>query len=545
MDGWKKNASLTLEITGYTAEGMGVARWEGRVVFIPGTILGERWEIQLLKVKTNVAWGRAVRLLVPSPERVELDCPLAGRCGGCQYRHMTYKEELRAKRQRVQDALTRVGGVSLELPQVLGAEDPLRYRNKVQFPVAQEKRGLAVGYYRARSHDVLDVADCLLQPEAVTTLRRAFKGWMERYRIPAYDEGTRQGLIRHLYVRTNQAGEALCCVVANGARLPHAPELVQALRQAVPALAGLVLNTNTKDTNVILGPNYRIIWGRDFLEERLCGMTFRLSVPSFFQINRAQTERLYAQALEFAGLTGRETVLDLYCGIGTISLALAQRAGQVIGAEIVPEAVQDAQANAARNRVPNARFLCGDAGEAAFQLAAEGVRPQVICVDPPRKGLAPEVPEILASMAPERIVYVSCDPATLARDVKRFGELGYPAVKAQAVDLFPRTAHVETVVLLSKGEIGSKKVRVEFSLEDMDMSGFQKGATYEQIKAYVLEKYGLKVSSLYISQVKRKCGLDVGQNYNLSKKEDAKVPQCPPEKEAAIVDALRYFKMIV
>ena len=544
MDVWKKNATLTLEITGYTAEGMGVARWEGLVVFVPGTILGERWEVQLLKVKTNVAWGRAVRLLAPSPERVELDCPLAGRCGGCQYRHMTYEEELRAKRQRVQDALTRVGGVSLELPQVLGAEDPLRYRNKVQFPVAQEKRGLAVGYYRARSHDVLDVADCLLQPEAVTTLRRAFKGWMERYRIPAYDEGTRQGLIRHLYVRTNQAGEALCCVVANGARLPHAPELVQALRQAAPALAGLVLNTNTKDTNVILGPSYRTIWGRDFLEERLCGMTFRLSVPSFFQINRAQTERLYAQALEFAGLTGRETVLDLYCGIGTISLALAQRAGQVIGAEIVPEAVQDAQANAARNQVGNARFLCGDAGEAAFQLAAEGVRPQVICVAPPRKGLAPEVPEILASMAPERIVYVSCDPATLARDVKRFGELGYPVVKAQAVDLFPRTAHVETVVLLSKGEIDSKKVRVEFSLEDMDMSGFQKGATYEQIKAYVLEHTGLKVSSLYISQVKKKCGLGVGQNYNLSKKENVKVPQCPPEKEAAIMEALKYFGMI-
>ncbi|MBS6348162.1 MAG: 23S rRNA (uracil(1939)-C(5))-methyltransferase RlmD [Oscillospiraceae bacterium] len=543
MDGWKKNASLTLEITGYTAEGMGVARWEGRVVFIPGTILGERWEVQLLKVKTNVAWGRAVRLLDPSPERVELDCPLAGRCGGCQYRHMTYEEELRAKRQRVQDALTRVGGVSLELPQVLGAENPLRYRNKVQFPVAQEKRGLAVGYYRARSHDVLDVDDCLLQPEAVTTLRRAFKGWMERYRVPAYDEGTCQGLIRHLYVRTNQASEALCCVVANGTRLPHAPELVQSLRQAAPTLAGLVLNTNTKNTNVILGPNYRTIWGRDFLEERLCGMTFRLSVPSFFQINRAQTERLYAQALEFAGLTGQETVLDLYCGIGTISLALAQRAGQVIGAEIVPEAVQDAQANAARNQVSNARFLCGDAGEAAFQLAAEGVRPQVICVDPPRKGLAPEVPEILASMAPERIVYVSCDPATLARDVKRFGELGYPAVKSQAVDLFPRTAHVETVVLLSK--LSTKQhIEVELNLDELDLTSAESKATYDEIKAYVLEKHGLKVSSLYISQVKRKCGLDVGQNYNLSKKEDAKVPQCPPKKEAAITEALKYFQMI-
>lgn len=543
MDGWKKNASLTLEITGYTAEGMGVARWEGRVVFIPGTILGERWEVQLLKVKTNVAWGRAVRLLVPSPERVELDCPLAGRCGGCQYRHMTYEEELRAKRQRVQDALTRVGGVSLELPQVLGAENPLRYRNKVQFPVAQEKRGLAVGYYRARSHDVLDVDDCLLQPETVTTLRRAFKGWMERYRVPAYDEGTCQGLIRHLYVRTNQAGEALCCVVANGTRLPHAPELVQSLRQAVPTLAGLVLNTNTKDTNVILGPNYRTIWGRDFLEERLCGMTFRLSVPSFFQINRAQTERLYAQALEFAGLTGQETVLDLYCGIGTISLALAQRAGQVIGAEIVPEAVQDAQANAARNQVPNARFLCGDAGEAAFQLAAEGVRPQVICVDPPRKGLAPEVPEILASMAPERIVYVSCDPATLARDVKRFGELGYPAVKAQAVDLFPRTAHVETVVLLGrKFEKSREHVYLDYEPSaEIDLPG---GATYSEIKQWIQAEYDLKVSSLYVAQVKQKHGIVERECYNKPKSENAKQPKCPPEKEAAIEAALKHFKMI-
>lgn len=543
MDGWKKNASLTLEITGYTAEGMGVARWEGRVVFIPGTILGERWEVQLLKVKTNVAWGRAVRLLAPSPERVELDCPLAGRCGGCQYRHMTYEEELRAKRQRVQDALTRVGGVSLELPQVLGAENPLRYRNKVQFPVAQEKRGLAVGYYRSRSHDVLDVDDCLLQPETVTTLRRAFKGWMERYRVPAYDEGTCQGLIRHLYVRTNQAGEALCCVVANGNRLPHAPELVQSLRQAVPTLAGLVLNSNTKDTNVILGPNYRTIWGRDFLEERLCGMTFRLSVPSFFQINRAQTERLYAQALEFAGLTGWETVLDLYCGIGTISLALAQRAGQVIGAEIVPEAVQDAQANAARNQVSNARFLCGDAGEAAFQLAAEGVRPQVICVDPPRKGLAPEVPEILASMAPERIVYVSCDPATLARDVKRFGELGYPAVKAQAVDLFPRTAHVETVCLLSKLNV-KEHIEVELDMDELDLTTAESKATYEEIREYVLEHTGLKVSHLYIAQVKQKYGIIERENYNKPKSENSRQPKCPPEKEAAITDALKFFGMV-
>lgn len=448
MADWKKNSLHDLNIDSYTAQGFGVARLDGRVAFIPGTIRGEDWKVQLLKVQKNIAWGRGVELLTPSPARVEPDCPINGKCGGCQYRHMTYEEELTAKWDRVNDALRRLGGLSLDLPPVLGAEDPLRYRNKVQLPVAQGKQGLSIGYFRPRSHDVLDVKDCPLQPLAVTRLREAFKAWMEQWSVPAYDESTCQGLIRHLYVRTNQAGQSLCCVVANGKKLPQVSELVEALCKVEPGLIGLVLNINQADTNVILGPEYRTLWGQDFLEETLCGMTFRLSVPSFFQINWAQTQRLYAQAVDFAALTGQETVLDLYCGIGTISLALAQKAGQVIGAEIVPQAIEDAKANAARNKVENTRFFCGDAGSVAAQLAREGVRPQVICVDPPRKGLAPEVPAILASMAPERIVYVSCDPATLARDAKRLEELGYRAVKVQAVDLFPRTAHVETVLLL-------------------------------------------------------------------------------------------------
>ena len=350
----------------------------------------------------------------------------------------------------MRDALERVGGVHLELPPVLGAESPLRYRNKVQFPVSRGKCGLSIGFYRPRSHDVVDTEDCLLQPEADTALRLAFKGWMEDFQIPVYDECTGRGLIRHLYIRTNRAEEALCCVVANGRELPHAGELSGALRAAVPKLAGLVLNVNLRDTNVILGDAYRTLWGRDWLEEELCGLTFRLSVPSFFQINRDQTERLYQLALEFAGLTGEETVLDLYCGIGTISLCLARRAGHVIGAEVVPQAIEDARANALRNGVTNAEFFCGDAGEVAARLAGQGVRPQVICVDPPRKGLAPEVPAVLSSMAPDRIVYVSCDPATLARDVKRLEELGYRAVQAQPVDLFPRTAHVETVLRMER-----------------------------------------------------------------------------------------------
>ena len=446
----KKNTIHPLEIQGYTAEGMGVGRLDGRVVFVPNTIRGEHWDVQLLKVNKNVAWGRGVKLLVESRERVPYDCPHAAKCGGCQYRHMTYQEELRAKKSRVEDALKRLGGVELELPDVLGAEAPLRYRNKVQFPVGPGRSEALIGFYRPRSHDIIDVDDCLLQPEIATKLRRLIKQWMGQCKVAPYDETTRKGVLRHQYVRTNQKGESLCCLIINGKKLPHGRILIDLLENHLPGLVGIVVNSNTKDTNVILGDEYYTLWGQDYLEETLCGLTFRLSVPSFFQVNRAQTERLYALALEFAGPTGNETVLDLYCGIGTISLAMAQKAGKVIGAEIVPEAIEDAKANAVRNGVSNAEFFCGDAGEVAFKLAQDGVRPQVVCVDPPRKGLQADVPGIIAGMSPDRIVYVSCDPATLARDLKRFAELGYQTAKAQPVDLFPRTAHVETVALLTK-----------------------------------------------------------------------------------------------
>jgi len=448
----KKNSVYELDITGYTAEGLGVARLDGRVVFVPNTIRGERWQVQLLKVNKNVAWGRGVKVIQESPCRVPSDCPHSGPCGGCQFRHMDYKEELEAKRQRVEDALRRIGGVDIKVDTIHGAQNTHRYRNKVQFPVAQGKNAVHVGLFRARSHDVIDVADCLLQPERANRLGRALKEWMERGRIPAYDEKSGKGLVRHLYVRTNRAGESLVCLVVNAKKIPEAPGLVNALQACDPGLVGVVLNTNQADTNVILGDTYRTLWGRDWLEEDLCGLTFRLSVPSFFQINREQTEVLYGRAVEFAGLTGKETVLDLYCGIGTISLTMAKKAGKVIGAEIVPEAIEDAKENAQRNGVTNAEFFCGDAGEIAYKLAAKGVRPDVICVDPPRKGLASGVTDLLADMAPERIVYVSCDPATLARDVKLLGQRGYMVKKAEAVDLFPRTQHIECCVLLCREE---------------------------------------------------------------------------------------------
>ena len=537
----KEGSCPSLLVEGYSSDGAGVARLNGQVVFVTGGIRGETCKVRLDKVGRSAIWGHVEEVECPSDQRLESDCPYYQQCGGCRFRHMTYAEELEAKRSRVEESIRRIGGLSVPVSEILGAECPQRYRNKAQFPVS---KGPKVGFYRARTHQVIDVDDCLLQSESAARLRTAARDWMKDCHISAYDEKSGTGLVRHVYVRTNRKGESLFCLLVNGKGVPHEAELVEYLRKAESGLVGVVLGVNEKKNNVILGDAYRTLWGQDFLMDTLCGLSFRLSVPSFYQINPDQTEILYRKAAEFAQLSGGETVLDLYCGIGTIGLTMAGQAGTVIGAEVVPQAIEDAKENAKRNGILNARFFCGDAGEAARKLAAEGVRPDVICVDPPRKGLAPDVVETVAAMAPKRIVYVSCDPATLARDLGRFAALGYETEKAVAVDLFPRTAHIETVVLLSKGEIDSKKVRVEFSLEDMDMSGFQKGATYEQIKAYVLEHTGLKVSSLYISQIKRKCGLDVGHNYNLSKKEDAKVPQCPPEKEVAIREAFNYFGML-
>ena len=530
-----------LVIDGYASDGAGVARLDGMVVFVQGGIRGEACDVRLTHVGRSALWGRVEEVVNPSPARIFPRCLHYTKCGGCQFRHMNYAEELEAKRIRVEDALRRLGGAEIHVSAILGAEQVDRYRNKAQFPVA---KGPRIGFYRPRSHDVIDVDDCLLQGEAAARLRGAVKEWMAEYSIPAYNERTFTGLVRHVYVRTNRAGRSLCCLLVNGRGVPREVELVRALRRAEPNLAGIVLGVNEKHNNVILGDSYRTLWGEDFLSDTLCGLTFRLSVPSFYQVNPAQTEVLYGKALEFAGLTGAETVLDLYCGIGTISLVMARKAGMVWGAEVVPQAVDDAIANARRNHIENARFLCADAGEAARYLEGEGVRPDVVCVDPPRKGLAEDVVDTIADMGPERVVYVSCDPGTLGRDVKRFAGRGYTLKKAVAVDMFPRTAHVETVVLLSKGEVDSKKIRVEFSLEDMDMSEFQDGATYPQIKEYVLEHTGLKVSNLYISQIKRKCGIEVGKNYNLPKSEDSRQPQCPPEKEKAIREALKYYGMI-
>ena len=541
MEALEKGSVYTAVIDGYSSEGLGIARVNGAVVFVPHAVRGEEIDLRITKVMKTSCAGEIVKIHNPSPERMEPECPYAGKCGGCAYRHLTYPEELWAKRQRVQDALTRIGGLELTVEEILGAKNPEHYRNKSQYPVGADG---SIGFFQARTHKVVPIRRCLIQTEAADRTAQAVGEWMRRYKISAYDETTGKGLVRHVCVRVNRKGESLCCVVVNGNKVPREPELAAYVTAAVPHTVGVLLNSNTRRGNVVLGDKYRTLFGRNYLMDTLCGLEFKLSMPSFYQVNRDQAEVLYGKALEFAGLTGNETVLDLYCGIGTITLCLAKAAKRVIGAEIVPPAIRDAKENALRNHVENAEFFCGDAADIAAKLESDGLRPDVVTVDPPRKGLAPEVIASVAAMGPEKVVYVSCDPATLGRDVKIFREFGYEAKRAAAVDMFPVTAHVETVVLLSKGKVDSKKIRVEFSLEDMDMSEFQDGATYPQIKEYVLEHTGLKVSNLYISQIKRKCGIGVGKNYNLPKSEDSRQPQCPPEKEKAIREAFKHFGMI-
>jgi len=447
MEKLKENQVYTGVVEGYSSEGLGIVKLDGAVVFVPQAVRGEEIELKITKVMKTSAAGKIVKIRKASPERMKPECKYYGQCGGCDFQHLSYTEELWAKRQRVQDALTRLGGTELQVEEILGAKNPLNYRNKSQYPVGVDG---AVGFYKVRSHQVVDVKRCQIQTEQSDATARAVADWMRRYKVAPYDERTGKGLLRHVYVRTNRKGETLCCVLVNGKQLPREPELVAYVRAAAPKTIGVVLGINTSRSNVILGERYRTLWGQDYLMDTLCGLSFKLSVPSFYQVNRDQAEVLYNKALEFAGLTGTETVLDLYCGTGTITLCMAKKAGKVIGAEIVAPAIRDAEENAERNHITNAEFFCGDAADIAAKLEKDGLRPDVIVVDPPRKGLAPEVIASVCGMAPQRVVYVSCDPATLGRDVKIFAQLGYTARRAAAVDLFPGTKHVESVVLLEK-----------------------------------------------------------------------------------------------
>ena len=539
-----KNQIYEAEITDYTAEGQGVAHIEGCAVFIPNAVAGEKVRVRVEKAQKTWAAGKIVEILEKSPHRINRECEVAKLCGGCDFWHMDYAEETRLKAERVKTCLNRIGGENLEDVPILAAPDCRGYRNKAQYPVAVKKGRAYAGFYRAGTHDVVENARCRILPEEIDAAKDAVIDYVNQYRVSVYDEATGKGLLRHIYVRRGAvSGQILVCLAVNGEKIPRPEALIQRLN-GIPGFTTLVLSVNTKRGNAVLGDRFLTLHGSGYIEDTLCGLNFRLSPRSFYQVNHHQAQRLYEMAISQAEITKADTVLDLYCGVGTITLAMAGAAGKVIGVEIVPQAVEDAKDNAARNGILNAEFFCGDAGQAALELEKSGVKPDVVVVDPPRKGLNADTIEALHRMSPRRIVYVSCDPATLARDVALLKKRGYTLKTAAAADLFPRCAHVETVVLLSKGEVDSKKIRVEFSLEDMDMSEFQDGATYTQIKDYVLEHSGLKVSNLYISQIKRKCGIGVGRNYNLPKSEDSRQPQCPPEKEKAIREAFKYFGII-
>ena len=546
----QKNQILTLRIERLSSDGSGVAHSaDGEAVFVPGTAPGDEARVRIVKDCGRYAFGILDELLTPSPDRIPVDCPVAGPCGGCSLRHLDYAAELRAKQESVLDAFRRIGGLEVPVLDILPSPDVDRYRNKVQFPVGIDKNGVpCIGFYAGRTHRIVPCPDCKLQPSVLNEIGNALCAFFAQQGIRPYDEQSGKGLVRHIFLRRGaHSGQIMVCLVCTRAKLPHAEQLCTALRGQFPAISTILLNVNAKNTNVILGSENHILYGPGYIEDTLCGVPVRLGPLSFYQVNTLAAERLYGVAAQYAQLTPDDTLLDLYCGMGTIGLSMAEQCRELIGVEIVPEAIESAKANAARMGeavAAKSRFFCADAGQAATQLAAEGLHPDIVMLDPPRKGCDEATLSAVVRMAPRRVVYVSCNPATAARDAAWLEKNGYHTEKVQPVDLFPRTKHCETVVLLSKGEVDSKKIRVEFSLEDMDMSEFQDGATYTQIKDYVLEHSGLKVSNLYISQIKRKCGIEVGKNYNLPKSEDSRQPMCPPEKEKAIREAFKYFGII-
>ena len=546
----QKNQILTLRIERLSSDGSGVAHSpDGETVFVPGAAPGDEADVRIVKDCKRYAFGILDHLRTPSPDRIPVDCAVAGPCGGCSLRHLDYTAELRAKQENVTDAFRRIGGLDVPVLDICPSPEVDRYRNKVQFPVGLDKNGNpCIGFYAGRTHRIVPCPDCKLQPGVLNDIGNALCRFFAENGIQPYNEETGRGLVRHIFLRRGaHSGQIMVCLVCTRPNLPHADALCTRLREQFADIATILLNVNSKNTNVILGTETHTLYGPGYIEDTLCGVPVQLGPLSFYQVNTLAAERLYGIAAQYAQLTPDDLLLDLYCGMGTIGLSMVDHCRELVGVEIVPEAIESAKANAARMGdavAAKSCFFCADAGQAATRLAAEGLHPDVVMLDPPRKGCDEATLSAVVRMAPRRVVYVSCNPATAARDAAWLEQNGYHAEKVQPVDLFPRTKHCECVIALSKGEIDSKKVRVEFSLEGMDTSGLQKGATYSEIKARVLEQTGLKVSSLYISQVKQKCGLEVRENHHKAKSENVKQPQCPKEKEDAIVEALKHFQMI-
>ena len=585
MDMYKKGDVLTVTIEDIDTEGQGIGKADGYTLFVKDALVGDVAKVKIMKAKKNYAFARLEEVITPSSYRVEPKCEHHRRCGGCQLQSLSYEAQLAFKEKKVRNNLVRIGGFAEEfideiMQPIIGMEVPFYYCNKAQYPIGRDKKtGKPVaGFYAQRTHDIIPNTDCALGVKENKVILEKILAWMEECKVSAYDETTGKGLVRHVLIRKGFAsGELMVCLVVNGRELPQVGKLIESLKE-VSGMKSISLSINREKTNVIMGTTIRTLWGSDTIEDTLGGIQFRISPLSFYQVNPLQTEKLYGKAVEFAGLTGKETVWDLYCGIGTISLFMAKNAGKVYGVEIIPEAIEDAKGNAERNGFTNAEFFVGKAEEvlpefyekASKEADAQGallgeraegnvsvgdrsarnagqasdmLHPDVIVVDPPRKGCDVQCLDTMLKMQPKRIVYVSCDSATLARDLKILCEGGYDLKKVCCVDMFGQSVHCETVVLLSQQK-PDDVIEVEIELDELDLTSAESKATYKEIQEYVLKEHGLKVSNLYISQIKRKCGIEVGENYNLPKSEDSRQPQCPEEKEKAIKDALEHFGMV-
>ena len=545
----QKNQILTLRIERLSSDGSGVAHSpDGETVFVPGAAPGDEADVRIVKDCKRYAFGILDHLRTPSPDRIPVDCAVAGPCGGCSLRHLDYTAELRAKQENVTDAFRRIGGLDVPVLDICPSPEVDRYRNKVQFPVGLDKNGNpCIGFYAGRTHRIVPCPDCKLQPGVLNDIGNALCRFFAENGIQPYNEETGQGLVRHIFLRRGaHSGQIMVCLVCTRPNLPHADALCTRLREQFADIATILLNVNSKNTNVILGTETHTLYGPGYIEDTLCGVPVQLGPLSFYQVNTLAAERLYGIAAQYAQLTPDDLLLDLYCGMGTIGLSMVDHCRELVGVESVPEAIESAKANAARMGdavAAKSCFFCADAGQAATRLAAEGLHPDVVMLDPPRKGCDEATLSAVVRMAPRRVVYVSCNPATAARDAAWLENNGYHAEKVQPVDLFPRTKHCEAVLLLSKLNV-DHHIEVEVSMDELDVTAAESKATYNEIREHVWEHHQLKVSNLYIAQVKQKHGIIERENYNKPKSENAKQPKCPKEKEAAIVEALRHFQMI-
>ena len=544
----QKNQILTLRIERLSSDGSGVAHSpDGETVFVPGAAPGDEADVRIVKDCKRYAFGILDHLRTPSPDRIPVDCAVAGPCGGCSLRHLDYTAELRAKQENVTDAFRRIGGLDVPVLDICPSPEVDRYRNKVQFPVGLDKNGNpCIGFYAGRTHRIVPCPDCKLQPGVLNDIGNALCGFFAENGIQPYNEETGRGLVRHIFLRRGaHSGQIMVCLVCTRPNLPHADALCTRLREQFADIATILLNVNSKNTNVILGTETHTLYGPGYIEDTLCGVPVQLGPLSFYQVNTLAAERLYGIAAQYAQLTPDDLLLDLYCGMGTIGLSMVDHCRELVGVEIVPEAIESAKANAARmgDAVAAKSCFCADAGQAATRLAAEGLHPDVVMLDPPRKGCDEATLSAVVRMAPRRVVYVSCNPATAARDAAWLEQNGYHTEKVQPVDLFPRTKHVEAVLLLTKLHV-DRHIEVEVSMDELDVTAAESKATYNEIREHVWEHHQLRVSNLYIAQVKQKCGIIERENYHKAKSENAKQPKCPKEKEDAIVEALKHFKMI-